>query len=121
MQETRVQSLGQEKEMATHSNTLAWEIPWTEKPGGPWVCKRVRHDLATEQQQLNTHFQKKKDTIASEIVHGLCSPESHFISPIPVTCGKGSQEDSLSERHLRKHLLSHEAHHIPLLSRARQL
>ena len=24
-----------EKEMATHSSFLAWEIPWTEKPGGP--------------------------------------------------------------------------------------
>ena len=38
MQETRVQSLGQEdpleKEMATHSGVLAWEIPWTEEPGG---------------------------------------------------------------------------------------
>ena len=38
MQETWVQSLGQadplEKEMATHSNILAWEIPWTEEPGG---------------------------------------------------------------------------------------
>ena len=37
MQETRVQSLGQEdrleKEMATHSSMLAWEIPWREKPG----------------------------------------------------------------------------------------
>ena len=37
MQETWVQSLGQEdpleKEMATHSSTLAWRIPWTEKPG----------------------------------------------------------------------------------------
>ena len=37
MQETRVQSLGQqepmEKEMATHSSILAWRIPWTEKPG----------------------------------------------------------------------------------------
>ena len=32
MQETRVQSL--EKEMATHSNILASEIPWTEEPGG---------------------------------------------------------------------------------------
>ena len=39
MQETWVQSLGQEdpleKVMATHSRILAWEIPWTEKPGGP--------------------------------------------------------------------------------------
>ena len=38
MQETQVQSLGQqdllEKEMATHSNMLAWEIPWTKEPGG---------------------------------------------------------------------------------------
>ena len=37
MQETWVQSLYQkdplEKELATHSSVLAWEIPWTEKPG----------------------------------------------------------------------------------------
>ena len=37
-QVTQVQSLGQEdtleKEMATHSSILAWEIPWTENPGG---------------------------------------------------------------------------------------
>ena len=36
-EETGVQSLGQkdllEKEMATHSGILAWEIPWTEEPG----------------------------------------------------------------------------------------
>ena len=38
MQETRIQSLGwedpMEREMATHSSTLAWKISWTEKPGG---------------------------------------------------------------------------------------
>ena len=38
MQEMRVHSLGWrdtlEKEMATHSGILAWEIPWTEEPGG---------------------------------------------------------------------------------------
>ena len=46
MQETSVQSLGQEdrleKEMATHSSMFAWEIPWTEEPGGlysPWGRK----------------------------------------------------------------------------------
>ena len=37
MRETWVQSLGWEdpleKEMATHSSILAWEIPWTEEPG----------------------------------------------------------------------------------------
>ena len=38
MQETQVQSLGWEdpleQEMATHSNTFAWRIPWTEETGG---------------------------------------------------------------------------------------
>ena len=38
IKETEVQSLGQEdpleKGMATHSSTLAWRIPQTEKPGG---------------------------------------------------------------------------------------
>ena len=57
MQETRVQSLGWEdpleKEMATHSSILAWEIPWTEEPGSLQSIgsHRVRHDLVTKQQQ----------------------------------------------------------------------
>ena len=37
-QEMQVQALGQEdpleEEMAAHSRILAWEIPWTEEPGG---------------------------------------------------------------------------------------
>ena len=53
MQETQFQSLDQEdleKEMATHSSTLAWEIPWTEEPSrlqsmGSQKC------LATKQQE----------------------------------------------------------------------
>ena len=50
MQETRVQSLGQEdaleEEMAAHSGVLAWEIPWTEEPGGlrSTEAQRVAHD-----------------------------------------------------------------------------
>ena len=53
MQETWVQSLGQkdalEKGMATHSRILAWEIPWTEEPGGlqSMGSQRIRHDWAT--------------------------------------------------------------------------
>jgi len=53
MQETQVQSLGQEdpleKEMATHSSILAWEIPWMEETGGlsSMGSQRVRHDWAT--------------------------------------------------------------------------
>ena len=50
MQETHVQTLGQEdplqKEIATHSSILAWESPWTEEPGGlqsTWL-QRVGHN-----------------------------------------------------------------------------
>ena len=54
VQETWVQFQGREdpleKEMATHSNVLAWEITWTEEPRGcsSWGCKRVRLKLTTE-------------------------------------------------------------------------
>ena len=57
MWEMKIQSLGWEdpleKEMATHSSSLAWEIPWTEKPGGLQSLRsqRVRQDRETEQQQ----------------------------------------------------------------------
>ena len=50
MQETQVQSLVQEdileKEMATHSSTLAWKIPWTKEPGRLQSVgsQRVGHD-----------------------------------------------------------------------------
>ena len=50
MQETWIRFLGWEdtleKEMATHSNILAWRIPWTEEPGGlkSVGSQRVRHD-----------------------------------------------------------------------------
>ena len=50
MWETWVQSLGWEdpleKEMATHSSTLAWKIPWTEERGRlqSMGSQRVRHD-----------------------------------------------------------------------------
>ena len=53
MWETRVQSLGWgdplEKEMAIHSSTIAWKIPWTEEPGRlqSMELQRVRHDWAT--------------------------------------------------------------------------
>ena len=53
MQETWIQSLGQEdpleKEMATHSSTLAWKIPWMEEPKRlqSMGSQRVGHDRAT--------------------------------------------------------------------------
>ena len=56
VQETQVQSLGQEdpleKEMATHSSILTWKIPWTEEPGElqSMGSQRVGHDWATNTQ-----------------------------------------------------------------------
>ena len=53
VQETGVRSLGREdpleKEMATHSSTLAWKIQWTEEPGRPQPMgsQRVQHNWAT--------------------------------------------------------------------------
>ena len=57
LQEMQIQSLGWEdpleKEMATHSTILAWEIPWTEEPGGlqSMGLQRAGHDWATKQEQ----------------------------------------------------------------------
>ena len=53
IQETRVECLGREdpleEEMATHSSILAWEISWTEEPGGmqSMGLQRAGCDLAT--------------------------------------------------------------------------
>ena len=50
MRETWVRSLGEEdpleKEMAIHSSTIAWKIPWTERPGRlqSMGSQRVGHD-----------------------------------------------------------------------------
>ena len=54
----QVQSPGREdpleKEIATHSSILAWEIPWTEEPGGlqSMRSQKVGHDLV-----INEHHQ----------------------------------------------------------------
>ena len=77
MQETRVWALGwedpPEKEMATHSSTIAWKIPWTEEPGRlqSMGLQRVRHDWVTSlslsgryykcqnNHQIKTHMTQK--------------------------------------------------------------
>ena len=58
-QEMGVQSLAQEedpleKEIETYSSVFAWEIPWTEEPGGlqPMRLQGVRHNLAIEHSQM---------------------------------------------------------------------
>ena len=62
MQEIWVQSLGREdpleKEMESHSSILAWEIPWTEEPGGLQSIgsQSVRHNSVTKQQQQHIYY-----------------------------------------------------------------
>ena len=73
MQETSVRSLGREdpleKEMAPHSSTLAWRIPWREEPGRlqSMGWQRVRHDWATSL-SLFTPFKSCKGNSKSHIV-----------------------------------------------------
>ena len=59
-----------EKEMATHSSTLAWKIPWTEKPGGlqSMGSQRVGHDwvtslslMAESEEELKSQLMKVKE------------------------------------------------------------
>ena len=60
--ETWAKFLGQEdpleREMATHSSILAWEIPWTEEPGELYSPegRRVGHDLVTEHQHIHSEI-----------------------------------------------------------------
>ena len=74
MQETRVQSLGWkdplEKEMAIHSSTLAWKIPWMEEPNRLQSVgsQRVGHDRATSlsllgvMTQMNIFTEQRQET-----------------------------------------------------------
>ena len=81
MQETQVQSLGGEvpleEEMATHSSILAWEILWTEGPGGlqSMGYRRVEHDLVTEHacQRLS---------LATMVLDRTLRPQSLCSSPV---------------------------------------
>ena len=98
MQETQVQSLSWEDtlegEMATHSNILAWRIPWTEEPGGlqSMGSQRVRHNLMTEQSPARGHaasyaasgvrslFDQKLYLFSEDPPQARTSQESHLPS-----------------------------------------
>ena len=71
MQETQVWFLDQEdsleKEMATYSSILAWEIPWTEESGGLQSrgSQRVRHDWVTEHEHKCVFNHKSTPQLSS--------------------------------------------------------
>ena len=74
MQETWVQSLSQEdpleKETATHSSILAWEISWTKETGRlqSMALQRIRHNLVTKQQQQEL---KNKQTMMNNTINAI--------------------------------------------------
>ena len=91
MQETRIRSLvwedPLEKEMATHSSTLAWKIPWTEEPCRlqSMGSQRVRHDWATSLASLS-----------------LCHHKTGFCPILTLrACSAGVSSELVSEPHVR--------------------
>ena len=85
-----------EKQTATHSSILAWEIPWTEEPGGATVhgvTKGIRYNLATKQYQCQNYqeqmtrgksillLKKKKSIVSRYIVVQLLSRVQLFATP----------------------------------------
>ena len=79
MQETWVQSLGQEdpleKEMATHSSIFAWRIPWTEELGSPpWGPKES--DMTEQLHFTSLHL--KQYTYEYIILYLICK-QTHWV------------------------------------------
>ena len=78
MLEIQVQSLGWEdpleEEMATHSSTLAWKIPWTEEPGRlqSMGSQRVGHDWAT-----SLHLALSKGRVFDPLTSKDCSLDTY--------------------------------------------
>ena len=88
VQEMWVWSLGWEdpleKEMATLPSILAWEIPWTEEPGGsysPWGCKRVGYNSTTKQQQQTMNFNFLYSICSDHKNSDFCCDEIKFLFP----------------------------------------
>ena len=82
MQKIRVRSLGREdsleKEMATHSSTLAWKIPWREQPGK----QQTVHGVTKSQTLLsNFTFFPSLSSVQFSSVHFSCSVVSDSLRP----------------------------------------
>ena len=90
MWETRVRSLGWEdpleKEIATHSSTLAWKIPWTEEPGSlqSMGSQRVGHDWVTKLCTLRLWNQNAKENQSHTAIKALNHSPSvvYFLLPL---------------------------------------
>ena len=74
-----------EKKMATHSSIRAWEVSWTERPGGLQTTRsqRVRRGLATTQQQTRTHTRILTYNQWGLPWRHLCRSRRHRLTPSP--------------------------------------
>ena len=119
MRETRVRSLGREdpleKEMATHSSTLAWKIPRTEKPGRlqSMGSQRVGHDWATflsfPSPQWDQSFSIPLNKWLNLPLLSLCflKHSSHlFLDVFASCCTKMTPSHPVPHLHTHAHLLS---------------
>ena len=105
MRETWVWSLGQEdpleKEKATHSSILAWEIPWTEEPG---QLQSMGHKQSATTEGLHFHFQ-----LVSQLYH-----KSHkFIDSLEI--------ESLFILYLLKYCITHSPTHCLLQAQRKHI
>ena len=121
MWETWVRSLGREdpleKEMATHSSTLAWRIPWTEEPGRlqSTAAQRVGHDWATSL----TLFTQSISVLSTRFYKYLYPPWYSFVEILmsrEMVWGDGALGKHLS--HESEELVNEISAHIKRLSRA---
>ena len=93
MWETQVRALGWEdpleEEMAIHSSTIAWKIPWTEGPGGlqSMGSQRVGHDWTTSCSHSSTLYLYPVPTLRSylHIVDSACNFKPVSSSSRPYT------------------------------------
>ena len=72
-----------EKEMATHSSVLAWEIPWTEETGGlqNMGVSRVKHDLVTKPPPRLSYQNPNRQTDRQTDTHTHTHPPTPELFP----------------------------------------
>ena len=113
MQETQVQSLGQEdpleKEMATHSSILTLRIPWTEEPGGlqSMGSQRVRHNLATKRKWRKpvtsvAHLYAKHISGHCRAIALLCLRKFHRLSYVNISFTAGASYLDTADKEFAK-------------------
>ena len=94
MQETRVRPLGREdpleKEMAMHSSTLAWKIPWTEEPGHFLLqCMKVKR-ASEVAQSCPTLFDPTDCSLPGSSVHGIF--QARVLEWVAISFSRGSSQ-----------------------------